>query len=219
MPAMTVRGAGFGAGTVELEHRPNLTQVVVGERTPELEVGQPITQLDVNIDDISGEHLADAVNRLLEAGALDAWITPIVMKKGRPAYTVSALCEPVLAAQVRDAIVSATGSFGVRGRSLERWPEAREVEQVDVSGYPIRIKVGAGRAKVEHDDAARVARRIGLPLHEVVSRAEDAWRQRSTVTRLASTDAQDGSTGDDASVEQLNPTPELEPDPDPDEAG
>jgi pyridinium-3,5-bisthiocarboxylic acid mononucleotide nickel chelatase len=198
MPAMTVRGAGFGAGTVELEHRPNLTQVVLGERAPELERGQPITHLEVNVDDITGEHLADAVTQLLDAGAVDAWITPIVMKKGRPAYTVSALCDPVLAAQVRDALVRSTGSFGVRGQTLERWPEGREIDEVDVSGYPIRIKVGAGRAKVEHDDAARVARRIGLPLHEVVSQAEAAWRRRSTVTRLASApDGGDARTGAD----------------------
>jgi uncharacterized protein (TIGR00299 family) protein len=192
MPTMTITGAGFGAGSVELEHRPNLTQVVLGQRTPELEPGQPITHLEVNVDDVTGEHLAEAVTQLLDVGAVDAWVTPIIMKKGRPAFTVGALCDPILAAQVRDTLVRATGSFGVRGQTLQRWPEAREIDQVDVSGYPIRIKVGAGRAKVEHDDAARVARRIGVPLHEVVSRAEDAWRQRSTVTRLATWQSPDG---------------------------
>jgi uncharacterized protein (TIGR00299 family) protein len=187
MPAMTLTGAGFGAGDAEIEHRPNLTQVVLGRRAAGLERGQPVMHLEVNVDDITGEHLADAVTTLLDAGAVDAWITPIVMKNGRPAYTVSALCDSVLADQVRDAMVRATGSFGVRGQTLERWPEQREVDEVDVSGYPIRIKVGAGRAKVEHDDAARVARRIGVPLHEVVSQAEDAWRRRSTVTHLTAT--------------------------------
>src|SRR5262249_46270963 len=151
----------------------------------ELERGQPVTHLEVNVDDLTGEHLDDAITTLLDAGAVDAWITPIVMKKGRPAYTVSALCDSLLADQVRAAMVRATGSFGVRGQMLERWPEARELEEVDVDGYPIRIKVGAGRAKVEHDDAARVARRVGVPLHEIVSRAEDAWRRRSTVTHLS----------------------------------
>jgi uncharacterized protein (DUF111 family) len=134
---------------------------------------------------------------------------------------VSALCDPVLAAQVRNALIQSTGSFGVRGRVLDRWPEARDIDHVDVSGYPIRIKVGAGRAKVEHDDAARVARRIGVPLHEVVSLAEEAWRQRSTVTRLASTDGagEPRGSGGDASVEQLNANANTDLAPDPDEAG
>ena len=71
-----------------------------------------------------------------------------------------------------------TGSFGVRGQTLTRWPQSRLTEQVDVDGYPVRIKVGAGRAKVEHDDAVRVARRTGRSRREVVAAAEEAWRQR-----------------------------------------
>lgn len=184
LPAMTIAATGFGAGTAELEHRPNLTQVVVGERSTELERGQPITLLEVNVDDITGEHLAEAVGSLLAAGAVDAWITPIIMKKGRPAYTVSALCEPVLGGQVRRVMLDATGSFGVRGQTFERWPEPRDQARVEVAGLAVRIKVGAGRAKVEHDDAVRVARRSGLPLHEVVSLAESAWRQAGNVTSI-----------------------------------
>ncbi|TML06948.1 MAG: DUF111 family protein, partial [Actinobacteria bacterium] len=60
---------------------------------------------------------------------------------------------------------------------IERWPRARFLDQVDVDGQPIRVKVSPGRAKVEHDDAARAARTLQLPLREVVSRAEQAWRR------------------------------------------
>jgi pyridinium-3,5-bisthiocarboxylic acid mononucleotide nickel chelatase len=116
---------------------------------------------------------------LLEAGAHDAWLTPVLMKKGRPAYTVSALADPSMAGQVAAVLTAETGSFGVRGQQLERWPQARLTEHVDVAGYPVRIKVGAGRVKVEYDDAARVARRTGLSRHEVVIRAETAWRART----------------------------------------
>lgn len=178
MPPMTIVGTGFGAGTAELADRPNLTQVVIGERAAALERGQATMLLEVNVDDATGEQLAHAVGALLDAGAHDAWITPVVMKKGRPAHTVSALCDPSLAGQVAAVLTQETGSFGVRGQTLERWPRARTEEQVDVDGYPIRIKVGAGRAKVEHDDAARVARRTGRPLRDVVADAEDAWRHR-----------------------------------------
>jgi pyridinium-3,5-bisthiocarboxylic acid mononucleotide nickel chelatase len=182
MPAMQVAAAGFGAGTRDLEGLPNLLQVVIGEAVTEAplrpEPGQPVVLLEVNVDDATGETLAHAVAALMEAGAHDAWVTPILMKKGRPAHTVSVLSEPALADQLAAVLVSETGSLGVRGETLQRWPAARLEAQVDVAGVPVRVKVGAGRVKVEHDDAARAARRTGLPLREVVSRAEEAWRRR-----------------------------------------
>ena len=78
-----------------------------------------MTLLEVNVDDATGEQLAHAVAELLAAGAHDAWLTPIVMKKGRPAYTVSALADPSLAAQVAAVLTRETGSLGVRGQSLD----------------------------------------------------------------------------------------------------
>lgn len=176
MPAMTIDAVGFGAGSTVLEDRPNLTQVVVGVRSHELDVGQPVMLLEVNVDDATGEQLSDALAELLAAGAHDAWITPIVMKKGRPAYTVSTLADPTVADELADVLVRTTGSFGVRGRSIERWPQARVETRVDVHGLPVRVKVGAGRVKVEHDDALRVARQTGRPLRDVISLAEERWR-------------------------------------------
>jgi uncharacterized protein (DUF111 family) len=182
MPPMQVTAAGFGAGTRDLEGLPNLLQVVLGQALAQEPArprpGQPVTLLEVNVDDATGETLAHAVAALLDAGAHDAWIAPIVMKKGRPAHTVSALADPALADQVAAVLVAETGSLGIRGDTLQRWPSARIDGQVEVEGVPIRVKVGAGRVKVEHDDAARAARRTGLPLREVVSRAEEAWRRR-----------------------------------------
>jgi uncharacterized protein (TIGR00299 family) protein len=182
LPAMTIEATGFGAGTRELDDLPNLTQVVLGTaaapaagRTP----GQPVVLLEVNVDDVTGETIAHAVAALLDAGAHDAWVTPIVMKKGRPAYTVSALADPALAAQVRRTLTAETGSLGVRGTTLERWPAPRSAESVEVDGIPVRVKVSPGRVKAEHDDVARVARITGLPLREVAFRAERAWRDTS----------------------------------------
>lgn len=180
MPAMTVRAAGFGAGSRELDALPNATQVVVGDAADDgahAQPGQPVVLLEVNVDDATGETLAHAVAALLEAGAHDAWVTAIVMKKGRPAHTVSALADPSVATQVAGVLTRETGSFGVRGHTLERWPSARSIGEVDVDGVPVRVKVGPGRVKVEHDDAARAARRLGVPLRDVVSRAEAAWRR------------------------------------------
>ena len=178
MPAMVVEASGFGAGSRDLDGRPNVTQVVVGEPVATAEPGQPVTLLEVNVDDATGETLAHAVAECLEAGAHDAWVTPIVMKKGRPAHVVSTLCDPSRVGEVAAVLTAETGSLGVRGHTLERWPAARSMDEVEVGGERIGMKVTSGRAKVENDYAARAARRLGLPLREVVSRAEEAWRRR-----------------------------------------
>jgi uncharacterized protein (TIGR00299 family) protein len=183
LPAMTITATGFGAGTKDIDGLPNTTQVVLGQAAtgeigPGDAGGQPVVLVEVNVDDATGETLAHAVAALLGAGAHDAWVTPIVMKKGRPGHTVSALADPALAAQVSQVLVAETGSLGVRGQTLQRWPAARTPGEVDVEGLPVRVKVSAGRVKIEHDDAARAARRTGLPLREVVTRAEAAWRRR-----------------------------------------
>ncbi|MEW6155393.1 MAG: nickel pincer cofactor biosynthesis protein LarC [Actinomycetota bacterium] len=183
MPAMTVMATGFGAGERELPDLPNLTQVVLGQATTATGAagpGQPVMLLEVNVDDATGEVLAHTLAALLDAGAHDAWVTPIVMKKGRPAYTVSALTDPALAEQVGGVLTAETGSLGLRGQRLERWPAARSSGEVEIEGLPVRVKVSAGRVKVEHSDAARAARRAGLPLREVLSRAEEAWRARTS---------------------------------------
>ena len=184
LPPMTVESVGFGAGSRELDGMPNATQVVLGVPATESAEppGQPVTLLEVNVDDVTGETLAHAVAALLDAGAHDAWITPILMKKGRPAYTVSALCDPTLAAQVGRVLTSETGSLGMRGTTLERWPKARDERVVDVGGLPVRVKVSPGRVKVEHEDAARAARKSGLPLREVVSRTEAEVRRLAAKT-------------------------------------
>jgi uncharacterized protein (TIGR00299 family) protein len=182
LPAMTIEATGFGAGGRDLDDLPNMTQVVLGTSVADRSPGQPVVVLEVNVDDATGETLAHTVAALLEAGAHDAWVTPIVMKKGRPAHTVSALADVALADQVSRVLVAETGSLGVRGQTFERWPAARSAHEVEVAGLPVRVKVSAGRVKVEHDDAARAARRTGLPLREVVSRAEAAWRQRQRGT-------------------------------------
>jgi pyridinium-3,5-bisthiocarboxylic acid mononucleotide nickel chelatase len=176
MPPMRVRATGFGAGDSEIEQRPNLTQVVIGTRVEDRASGQPVVLLEANVDDVTGEMLAHTIGVLLEAGAHDAWVTPIVMKKGRPAHVVSALVDPAAAGTLIAVMVRETGSLGVRGSTLERWPQPRTTIEVDVDGFRLRIKVTAGRIKVEHDDAVRVARRTRLPLREVLARAETAAR-------------------------------------------
>lgn len=179
MPAMVVATSGYGAGAAELVDRPNLTRVLIGQRTDTegRAAGQPVVLFEANVDDVTGETLAFAIDALLDAGAHDAWVTPMVMKKGRPAHTVSVLADPASAADLRAVLVRETGTMGVRGTTLERWPQSRTFEDVDVDGHTVRVKVTAGRVKAEHDDAARAAKALGVPLREVVRRAEAAYNE------------------------------------------
>jgi hypothetical protein len=175
MPAMSVSSRGFGAGTADIDGRANVVQVLVGEAPGDaVRTGESVRLLEANVDDVTGEVLAHAIAALLAAGAHDAWATPIVMKKGRPAHTVHALCDPSLTARITEVLVAETGTLGVRGTVLERWPQARSERVVMVDGHEIRVKVTAGRVKVEHDDAVRAATALGVPLREVLHRAESA---------------------------------------------
>jgi uncharacterized protein (TIGR00299 family) protein len=176
LPPMTVAATGYGAGARELDELPNCTQVVVGTGSAEAAGGgHQAALVELNVDDATGEVLAHAVAAALEAGALDAWVTPVLMKKGRPGHVVSALCDPALAGALAGLLRSETGSLGARSQLVQRWPASRRPGQVEVAGLPVRVKVSPGRVKAEQADAARVARRTGLPLREVIRQAEGAW--------------------------------------------
>jgi len=184
LPDMVVAASGFGAGAGELDDLPNCTQVVIGRRAaPVVGPGQPAVVLETNLDDVTGEQLGHAVAGTLGAGALDAWVTPVTMKKGRPGHVLHVLADPARVGELRAAIEQATGTMGVRATTVERWPVARVLDQVAVDGMTVRMKVTRGRAKPEFDDVARVAAETGAPLHEIASRAEEAWRATGGHTR------------------------------------
>jgi uncharacterized protein (DUF111 family) len=157
---------------------PNCTQVIVGTAAGSSGVGpgQPSLILETNLDDATGEQLGYAIAAALEGGAHDAWISPVTMKKGRPGHVLHVLTDTAHAEELRQVIVAATGTFGVRASMVERWPSARTFEEVEVDGMTVRMKISAGRAKPEFEDVARIASATGMALHEVASRAEQAWR-------------------------------------------
>ncbi len=180
MPPLTVSSVGYGAGTNDIHGRANVVKVVIGETSEQTVLsgaGQDVQLLEANVDDVSGEVIAHTIAELLNAGAHDAWATPIVMKKGRPAFTVHALCDPALTEKISAVLVSETGTLGLRGSVVQRWPQTREEKSVTVHGHTIRIKVGSGRIKVENDDAVTASRALSLPLREVLALAEQAARQ------------------------------------------
>ena len=180
MPPLTVSSVGYGAGTNDIPGRANVVKVVIGETLKQTVLsgaGQDVQLLEANVDDVSGEVIAHTIAELLNAGAHDAWATPIVMKKGRPAFTVHALCDLALTEKISAVLVSETGTLGLRGSVIQRWPQTREEKSVTVHGHTIRIKIGSDRIKVENDDAVTASRALSLPLREVLALAEQAARQ------------------------------------------
>ena len=177
LPAMVVTASGFGGGASELDELPNCTQVVIGQRNvASIGQGQPALVLETNLDDVTGEQLAYAVAAALRAGAFDAWVSPVTMKKGRPGHVLHVLTDAAHLEDLRHVMHTTTGSFGVRAAATERWPVARSFDQVTIDGMVVHMKVGYGRAKPEFEDIARIATVTGAAIHEVASRAEEAWR-------------------------------------------
>ncbi len=180
MPAMVVHGSGFGAGKNEIDELPNCTQVIIGrtDARPSIGSGQPALVLETNLDDVTGEQLGYAVSAALGAGAFDAWVSPVIMKKGRPGHVLHVLTDTAHLDGLRHVMQTTTGTFGVRATVAERWPAARSFDEVSVDGMIVRMKVGPGRAKPEFDDVALIASTTGAAVREVASRAEAEWRLR-----------------------------------------
>jgi pyridinium-3,5-bisthiocarboxylic acid mononucleotide nickel chelatase len=135
--------------------------------------------LECNLDDMTAEALAYAMDRLLSAGALDVWFTPIYMKKNRPATMLSVLCRPADGPALRWLLLRETTTLGVRWRSLAREIADRRVDEVMTPWGAVRrkLKLLNGQvvsAKPEYDDCARLAREHGLSLEQVVEAARQA---------------------------------------------
>ncbi len=168
-PAMRPERVGWGAGSRELADRPNVVRVVLGEA----EAGaESLVVLEANVDDMSPEIAAHVVERLMGEGALDAWLAPIVMKKGRPGVVVSALVEPARAEALCVVLASESTSIGVRRSSVQRHARPRRTLTVQTRFGAIGVKVADGdglprNVAPEHDDCHAAAREHGVPLKEV----------------------------------------------------
>jgi pyridinium-3,5-bisthiocarboxylic acid mononucleotide nickel chelatase len=184
MPSMVTESVGYGAGMKSFDGMPNVVQVSIGDRSSVDRRGRRLTIIETNVEDATGEVLGYTVERLIEAGAIDAWILSGTGKRGRPMHVVSALCNPAMAENLGVILMAETGSLGVRSSSVDRWQADRTFAEVDIEGYPVRIKVGPGRAKAEFDDAAAVAAKTGVPVREVIAKAETAFRRASEVRML-----------------------------------
>lgn len=177
IPAMHTTGHGAGAGTRDTEDRANVVRVVLGE---------PVTSnvlIETNIDDMDPRLWPRVLDLLMGAGAQDAWLTPIVMKKGRPAHTLSVLCTPEQISQLEAVLFEHTTTIGVRRIDIEKSVLERLIEVIEVEGQQMRVKI-AGRGmrilnvSIEFDDVANAARILQRSEREVLDQARSIAESR-----------------------------------------
>jgi pyridinium-3,5-bisthiocarboxylic acid mononucleotide nickel chelatase len=178
IPELVLERVGVGAGTRDPASVANVVRVLLGTTSRSPDGARRLLVLEANVDDLVPELVPDAIDALLAAGALDAWTAPIVMKHGRPAVAISALCERDALDDVRRAFFEATTTLGVRVHEVVRPELDRRIVEVDlfVGGPRIRVKLGildgrAVNAKPEHADVVEAARKLGRPVRSVHTQA------------------------------------------------
>ena len=176
LPGIRPELVGAGAGTAEPEGHANLTRLVVGSPAATAAAAVPEVVLEANVDDLDPRLWPGVLAALMEAGASDAWLTPILMKKGRPAHTLSVLARPDLVAELERVVLAHTTTIGLRRYAVDKVALPRETAEVEVYGETVRVKLARLDGEVvtatpEYDDVARVAAAKGLPERVVMEAA------------------------------------------------
>ena len=190
MPAMRLTKVGHGAGSMKLEKGPNILRVLLGvteggstDAVAGAAGAAHVVELETNLDDATPEIVGHACELLRMAGALDVWVVPAQMKKGRPGLVVHALVDAAQEAAATAILFEETGTLGVRRRMLSRHVAGRGEVEVRVAGEQVRVKWGRWRdvltsVAAEYDDAAAVAAASGLPLKDVMAMAAETAREQ-----------------------------------------
>jgi pyridinium-3,5-bisthiocarboxylic acid mononucleotide nickel chelatase len=184
MPAMTVEAIGYGAGTIDLP-TPNVIRLFIGEARampaagPELET---ICQIETTVDDMSPQLWEPVIETLFEAGALDVYLTPVIMKRSRPGVVLTALCDPARVPELARTLLEASTTIGVRWTNYQRRRLPREMVSLPTAHGPISFKVSRLDGRVvtvtpEFEEVRRIARDKGLPVREVLDCARAEGRR------------------------------------------
>jgi uncharacterized protein (TIGR00299 family) protein len=180
-PSMTLKSIGVGAGRRELPF-PNVVRVLIGETADDGLVIETLTLLETNIDDLNPQVYEHVMQHLFEAGALDVTLTPIHMKKNRPATILSVLCQSDKAPALIKIMLTETTTLGVRQQTIERMSMPRSIETVDTPYGSIRVKVARWddieRAVPEYEDCRRAAEEYHVPLIKAINAARSSWEQK-----------------------------------------
>ncbi len=185
LPSMHLERVGHGAGTRMLPDRPNLVRALLGaapDAHTHLTPSRDLV-LEANIDDMTGELAAWVAERLMERGALDVWWTPIVMKKGRPAQQLAALCEPERRDTLIETILAESTTLGVRVLPVARFKARRVFRHLDTEHGTLHVKIGLLGPRIanvapEFEDARRLALQHDLPLKVILQAAMRAAAER-----------------------------------------
>jgi uncharacterized protein (TIGR00299 family) protein len=183
LPELRPELVGVGAGTAEPEGHANLTRLVVGHPVATDAAAVREVVLEANVDDLDPRLWPGVLSALMDAGASDAWLTPILMKKGRPAHTLSVLGRPEVVAELERVILAHTTTIGLRRHAVDKVALPRETVEVEVYGEQVRVKLARLEGEVvtatpEYDDVARVAALKGLPGRVVMDAARVAAAER-----------------------------------------
>ncbi|NKY58374.1 nickel pincer cofactor biosynthesis protein LarC [Nocardia flavorosea] len=194
LPSMRLERVGIGAGTKDFPDRPNVVRVLVGASEATGAIGSDGTGaaaenvvLEANVDDLDPRVWPAVLQRLLSSGADDAWLTPILMKKGRPAHTVHALVAVQHVEQVSAVLLTETSTIGLRRLVVGKTALARAWRPVEITGGRVRIKVALDldriiQATPEFDDVAELARATGRPVRVVLDEAVAAAVSKGLAT-------------------------------------
>jgi uncharacterized protein (TIGR00299 family) protein len=178
LPSVNVQAQGFGAGTKDFPTQANVLRVLIGERTYATEAAD-VFVLEANIDDATPQVLGYAMERLLEAGALDVTLTPIYMKKNRPATMLSVLSKLEAREQLAAILFAETPTLGIRIHQAERRILARNVTTVETPYGTVRIKYSDGGSfNPEYEDCRKAAREHSVALRVVVAEANAAYQKK-----------------------------------------
>ncbi len=178
MPTMTLERVAYGAGQRDLPEQPNLLRLMLGETTDPVQRDQ-IAVLETTIDDMNPQFFEPLLERLFDTGALDAFLTPVIMKKSRPATLLTVLTDPATADPCAALILAHTTTFGVRAHLAQRWKLPRDFITVPTTYGPVRIKRGWRDDRVailapEFEDCRKLAEAAGVPVREVYDAARQA---------------------------------------------
>ena len=168
MPAMKTTAIGYGMGTKDFE-TANCVRVMLGESEDK---SDEICELNCNVDDMTGEAVGFAMDRLFEAGALDVYTTAIGMKKSRPGILIHTMCREKDKEVIIKTIFKHTTTLGIRENKLQRYVLEREVQNIETDYGNIRCKISKGygvtRKKYEYDDLAKIAKEMGKSIEELL---------------------------------------------------
>jgi len=182
-PPYIVRATGFGAGTKELSDRANVLRVILGEVVgePEPLSDERVLVVKANIDDMSPQLIPSLLDALLSVGAIDVWATPVLMKKGRPAHEVAAMCPRKALENVQTTFFRESTTLGLRIEEHARavMTRSQAIVKTDFGEIPVKVSSWAGEvlnAKPEYDACVQRAGHHGKPVRVVVAAAEGAAR-------------------------------------------